>query len=130
MSRSGRQLSAVLLTIAAAAPLAACATAESGGGEASCVLQYTFEGRTYTDAGGEADFTVGAELGTAVKPPCEDTGGADPAEQPTKETAYRVAGVSPQVAVAVGTSPQDAQLVAVRTDGEVPPEVRKLLDGS
>lgn len=103
-----------------------------GGGEqaASCAYRVLYQDRTYRDVAG-VRFTAGEELGPATLPPCDDTGGRDDAGQAGETTtAYRVDGVPPEVAVAVGNSPGDTIFVAVHSGGELPPEVRKLVDGS
>lgn len=70
-------------------------------------------------------------FGPATLPPCDDTGGRDDAGQAGETTtAYRVDGVPPEVAVAVGNGPDDTIFVAVHPDGGLPPEVRKPVDGS
>ncbi|MET9973040.1 DUF6281 family protein [Streptomyces sp. NPDC006356] len=77
------------------------------------------------------EFTVGAKLGDATQPPCDNTGGQDEAEESrTTETAYEVDGISPKVAIAVGDTAGDAKFVAVYSGTEPPPEVKKLIAGS
>jgi hypothetical protein len=111
---------------------AACTAGSSSSdeGAASCVYQVEYQGRTYQDVA-NVEFTVGAKLGDATQPPCIDTGGQDEAEEPgTTETAYEVDGISPKVAIAVGDTPDDAKFVAAYSGTELPPEVKKLIDGS
>ncbi|MGW6205004.1 DUF6281 family protein [Streptomyces sp. NPDC055089] len=110
--------------------VAAC-TAESGGGEASCVSQYTYQDITYQDVG-DVEFARGKKLGVATESPCEDTGGGGKGEEPAglTETAYEVDGVSPDAAIAVGDTPETARFFAVSSDSGLPPEVQKLIDGS
>ncbi|WP_443046790.1 DUF6281 family protein [Streptomyces sp. NBC_00247] len=48
-------------------------------------------------------------------------------------TAYAVDGISPELAVGVGDTPETATFFAVHSDAddaEFPPEVRKPIDGS
>ncbi|MFC8224249.1 DUF6281 family protein [Streptomyces sp. NPDC057287] len=110
--------------------VAAC-TADSGGGGASCVAQYTYQDTTYEDVG-NVKFTPGKKLGVATEPPCEDTGDQGGGEEPAgvTGTAYEVEGISPEVAIAVGDTPETAKFFAVPSGSEFPPEVQKLIDGS
>ncbi|WP_404197702.1 DUF6281 family protein [Streptomyces tauricus] len=118
--------------------LAVACTSESssdgGGGEqaASCVYSVRFQDRTYRDVA-NVEFTLGEKLGSATIPPCEDTGGQDrdKDEEPGEATtAYAVDGISPHAAVAVGDSPDDTTFMAAYSGNELPPEIRKLIDGS
>jgi hypothetical protein len=133
MSRSGRI--ARLPVVAAILVLAVACTAESsgdGGGEQaeSCAYLVHYQDRTYQDVA-NVEFTAGKELGSATLPPCDDTGGQKDAEQAGETTtAYKVDGISPDVAVAVGDSPDDTVLVAAYSGSELPPEVQKLIDRS
>jgi hypothetical protein len=114
------------------ASAAACTAGSSSDGEesASCVYQVLYQDRPYRDVA-NVEFTVGEKLGDATKPPCDDTGGADEAaESGTTETAYEVDGISPEVAIAVGDTPDEAVLVAAYSGSELPSEVKKLIDGS
>ncbi|MFF1570230.1 DUF6281 family protein [Streptomyces sp. NPDC058293] len=123
--------SAGLLVAAAMVTSVAACTADSGGGGASCVAQYTYQDITYQDVG-NVKFTLGKKLGVAIEPPCEDTGGRGKSEEPAglTEAAYEVEGISPKVAIAVGDTPETARFFAVSSDSEFPPEVQKLIDGS
>ncbi|MEW2615552.1 DUF6281 family protein [Streptomyces sp. NPDC047880] len=120
-----------LLTAAAAASVSACEPEEDSGEAApSCAYVVTYEGRTYRDVA-NVEFSVGTRLGTATRPPCDDTGGRNKHEEPsTTETAYAVDGISPEVAIAVGGAPGDVLFVAVRSGNDLPPEVKKLIAGS
>ncbi|THA78669.1 hypothetical protein E6R60_06620 [Streptomyces sp. A0642] len=111
-------------------PVAAC-TADGGGAEASCVARYTYQDLTYQDVG-NVKFTAGKKLGVATAPPCEDTGGRSETEEPAgaAEAAYEVDGMSPEVAIAVGDTPETARFFAVSSDSELPPEVQELIEGS
>ncbi|MFE0731283.1 DUF6281 family protein [Streptomyces antibioticus] len=114
---------------AAMLSLAACTADNSDGEEAgSCVYQIRYQDRTYRDVA-NVEFTVGEKLGDATKPPCDDTG-SDAKESGTLETAYEVDGISPDVAIAVGDTPSEAKFVAAYSGSELPPEVKKLIDGS
>ncbi|MFG3013023.1 DUF6281 family protein [Streptomyces cinerochromogenes] len=130
MSLAGRGVR-VLLMAAMVASAAACTSGSDTSDEtASCAYQVTYKGRTYRDVA-NVDFTVGDKLGTATKPPCDDTGGQDEDPEPaTTRTAYAVNGISPEVAIAVGSTPDDAMFVAVYSDNKLPPEVRKLIKAS
>jgi len=115
--------------------LAVACTSENssgGGGEQaeSCAYRVLYQDRTYRDVA-NVEFTAGEKLGSATVPPCDDTGGGDASEQAGETTtAYKVDGVPPEVAVAVGDSPDDTTLVAVYSGDELPSEIRKLIDGS
>ncbi|MEW1690298.1 DUF6281 family protein [Streptomyces sp. NPDC091265] len=108
---------------------AACTADSSGGGSgsASCAYRVTYRDRTYQDVA-NVDFTVGGKLGPATQPPCDDTGsqGGDE-EAATTETAYEVDGLSPTVAIAVGDTPDEAQILVAYSGGELPPEVAELI---
>lgn len=93
---------------------------------AICAMTVTYESRTYHDVA-NIDFTVGERLGTATQPPCNDTGRRTE-ERATESTAYKVEGLDPDIAIAVGDTPDDAVLMTVRTDKSLPPEVEKLID--
>ncbi|MFF5104495.1 DUF6281 family protein [Streptomyces sp. NPDC000134] len=114
-------------------PAAACTSGSiSGGGEraSACAYRVVFQDRTYQDVA-NVEFTAGDELGPATVPPCDDTGGQDEAEESEEATtAYAVDGISPEVAVAVGDSPDDVVFVAAYSGDELPPEVQDLVDGS
>jgi hypothetical protein len=128
MNLAGRTVSA-LLTAGVVASAAACTSgSNSADGAASCAYHVTYEGRTYQDVA-NVRFTVGGKLGAATKPPCDDTGQDEGDEPATTETAYEVDGVSPKVAIAVGDTPDDVTFVAVYSGNELPPEVKKLING-
>ncbi|MGW0855946.1 DUF6281 family protein [Streptomyces sp. NPDC002690] len=134
---SGTRRSAGLLGAAVMVMSMAACTASGGGGEASCAANFTYQDRSYWDAG-NVDFTVGRKLGAAASTPCDDTGDRGKDEEPAtwSETAYAVEGVSTELAIAVGDTPETATFFAVHSDAdgaadaEFPPEVRKLIDGS
>ncbi|MFE0521466.1 DUF6281 family protein [Streptomyces sp. NPDC058954] len=126
MRRVGRS---VMLAASMLVSAVACTSDSSDGEDAgSCAYQIRYQGRTYSDLA-NVHFTVGKKLGDATNPPCDDTGGdiTDPA---TTVTAYKVDGLSPDVAIAVGDTPSQARFVAVYSGSELPPEVKKLLNGS
>ncbi|MEW2602469.1 DUF6281 family protein [Streptomyces sp. NPDC047916] len=127
-----RRSAGLLAAAAMVASVAAC-TADSGGGggAASCVARYTYQEVTYQDVG-DVEFTPGKKLGVATEPPCEDTGGGAGSDEPAglTGTAYEVDGISPKVAIAVGDTPETAKFFAVSSGAELPPEVKKLIDGS
>ncbi|HWU05293.1 MAG TPA: DUF6281 family protein [Streptomyces sp.] len=127
-----RRSAGLLMAAAMVTSVAACtAGGGGGGGGASCVAQYTYQDITYQDVG-NVKFTPGKKLGVATEPPCEDTGGRGGSEEPAglTGTAYEVDGISPEVAIAVGDTPETARFFAVSSDSEFPPEVQRLIDGS
>ncbi|MFJ8863409.1 DUF6281 family protein [Streptomyces sp. NPDC102451] len=131
MGWSGRS-TGVLLAATMVVTVAGCTadnSSEEGGAEASCAIEFTYQGRTYRDVA-NADITVTDKLGTATQPPCDDTGSQDEAAEGTTETAYGVEGIPPEVAIAVGSSPADAIFVVSYSGSTLPPEVQKLIDGS
>ncbi|MFH8484514.1 DUF6281 family protein [Streptomyces longisporoflavus] len=95
-------------------------------GSGSCALQFTYEGRTYKDVA-NLRFTATSKLGDATQAPCNDTG-EEPGsgEQLKKESAYRISGVSPAVAIAVGENAKTAKLFAVYSGSKLPEEVEQL----
>ena len=130
MNWAGRRFAGTLL--AASMASAACTSASSGAdeGSASCAYQILYEGRTYQDVA-DVEFTIGRQLGDATLPACDDTGGQDEAEDSdTTLTAYRVKGISPRVAIAVGDAPDDAVFVSVRSGTDLPADVKMLIGGS
>ncbi|MGW1028738.1 DUF6281 family protein [Streptomyces sp. NPDC002577] len=121
-----------LLAAATTITVSVACTPLSGGGEsaASCAFVVEYENRTYSDVA-NVDFTVGDKLGTATQPPCDDTPNDDDDGSPaTPTTAYAVEGLDPGIAIAVGGAPGDAVFVAVKSDEGLPPEVKKLINGS
>ncbi|WP_328873086.1 DUF6281 family protein [Streptomyces sp. NBC_00287] len=99
---------------------------ESGGAAASCAYVIDYDNRQYTDVA-NVDYQRGEKLGTATQPPCDDTpGDGDDGDPAHKTTAYKIEGVDPDVAIAVGDAPDDLIFVATRADGELPPEVEAL----
>lgn len=131
MTWTGR-IVGLLMAAATAVSVAACTT-DSGGGdhEASCANVFTYQNRSYGDVA-NVEFTLGEKIGVATQPAsCEETGGPDKGEEPvTTKTAYEVDGISPEVAIAIGDAPKTATFFAVNSGSELPPEVRKLIDGS
>lgn len=131
MNGTGRS-AGVLLAASMVISTAACTAGNSGGGSASgsCVNQFTYQERTYRDVA-NVDFTVGAKLGVATQPPCDDTGGREKTDETgTAQTAYEVHGISPDMAIAVGDTPADASFFAAYSGADLPPEVQKLRAGS
>ncbi|WP_369250276.1 DUF6281 family protein [Streptomyces sp. R41] len=127
MSRVGRSMALAAAVLVSAV---ACGADSSGGDEAgSCAYLILYQERTYRDVA-NVEFTVGDKLGDATKPPCNDSGPDDAKESATTETACKVEGISPKVAIAVGDAPGEAKFVAAYSGTELPPEVKKLLDGS
>ncbi|GAA0910425.1 DUF6281 family protein [Streptomyces thermoalcalitolerans] len=128
MSRVGRSMALAAVMVAAVACTAGGSSdgAESG----SCEYRILYHGRTYRDVA-NVTFTVGEKLGDATEPPCDDTGGQNASEASgTTETVHEVDGISPDVAVAVGDTPGEAEFVVSYSGTELPVEVKKLIDGS
>jgi hypothetical protein len=128
MSWIGRSMALAAVMVSAVA----CTADSRGDGEAlgSCAFRILYQERTYRDVA-NVEFTVGAKIGVATEPPCDDTGGREETEEPgTTATAYAVTGISPRVAIAVGDTPGDATFVAAYSGTELPPGVKKLIDGS
>lgn len=129
-----RQASGVLLFAAVLAASGACSEGDGSGnrtgseGKASCAVRIKYDGRTYSDVA-NVEFKVGSKLGIATQPACNDTG-SDTVATASERTAYRVKGLAPEVAIAVGDSAEDAMFVAVRNGKDLPPEVEKLIHGS
>ncbi|MFE6335078.1 DUF6281 family protein [Streptomyces sp. NPDC057798] len=109
--------------------LSAVGCAEAGGGgtaDAVCAYRVDYDDRQYGDVAG-IDFQRGGKLGMAVQPPCDDTPNDGDDDSSAREvTAYRVEGLDPGVAIAVGDDPDDLLLVAVRRNGELPVEIENL----
>ncbi|MBA4862226.1 hypothetical protein H1V43_12675 [Streptomyces sp. PSKA54] len=111
---------------------ASCASPSGGGGSASsCAFLVEYENRTYSGMA-NVDFTVGDKLGSATLPPCDDTPNDDDDGRtaPASTTAYAVEGLDPSIAIAVGETSNGVLLVAVDSGKELPPEVKRLIDGS
>lgn len=131
MSWVGRT-TALLAAVMVSAVSCTAVGSSSGGGEesGSCEYRILYQDRTYRDVA-NVEFIVGVKLGDAIKPPCDDTGGQGTSETSgTTETVYEIDGISPKVAVAVGDTPDEARFVAAYSGTKLPPEVKKLIDGS
>ncbi|MBD0842798.1 DUF6281 family protein [Streptomyces sp. TRM68416] len=96
-------------------------TRTSGGGQAdaACAVVIEYENRRYGNVA-NVDFTPGDRLGTATHKSCADGHGM-PEDWTTG--AYEVEGLDPEVAIAVGDTPDDVLFVAVDAHGELPAEV-------
>ncbi|MGX1547376.1 DUF6281 family protein [Streptomyces adustus] len=128
MSWVGRAMTLAAVLVSAVA----CTAGSSSDGEesGSCAYRILYQDRTYRDVA-NVEFTVGKKLGDATEPPCDDTGGQDtPEASGTTETVYEVDGISPEVAVAVGDTPDEAEFVAAYSGTTLPPELKKLVGGS
>ncbi len=127
MSRSGRTTRLPLVTAMLLLAVACTSESSSDGGDeqaGSCAYLVHYQGRVYRDVA-NAEFTADEKLGSATLPPCDDTGDRKDAEEAGETTtAYRVDGISPDVAVAVGDSPEDTVLVAAYSGSEPPPRYR------
>ncbi|MEV7287139.1 DUF6281 family protein [Streptomyces sp. NPDC093252] len=126
---------AALAAAAAAAATASCASPSGGetepGSASACEYRVEYGTRTYTDLA-HADFTIGEALGSATVPPCDDSpgDGDGPPGPPESTTAYAVEGLDPAIAIALSDAP-DGVLFVVRTpDGDLPPDVERLIADS
>lgn len=123
--------SAVLMaamTVVALGVVGCSAASDGGGGEgaASCAYVIDYDDRRYSYVANVA-YELGEELGTATQPPCDDTPNDGDEDSPaSRTTAYKIKGLDPDVAIAVGDAPDDVIFVATRPDGELPPEVQQL----
>ncbi|MFI2907700.1 DUF6281 family protein [Streptomyces sp. PDY-4] len=98
--------------------------------ESVCASDVIYEGRTYIRLS-NVEFKAGQKLGTATSPPCRDTNDQGAEVPETSENAYAVSGISPDLAIAIGPSPEQAEAFRVlRSDKKIPPEVQELIDGS
>uniref|UniRef100_A0AAU3I9P0 DUF6281 family protein n=1 Tax=Streptomyces sp. NBC_01393 TaxID=2903851 RepID=A0AAU3I9P0_9ACTN len=93
-------------------------------GNNSCAGIFTYQGRNYVPVV-NFKFTVTEELGDATNEPCDDTGQKGQTDDPVTKRAYRVEGVSPEVAIAVGDTAKGADLFAVAARGKLPPELQE-----
>ncbi|MER5478240.1 DUF6281 family protein [Streptomyces sp. NPDC002734] len=127
MRRRTRTARAAAVTAAVmAVVVVACGAQEEAaeGLAADCPLRAEYDGRTYHDGVTLEDFTVGERLGFAVVPRCDDTGrvGEEPRETPGQATgAYRIEGIDPAEALAVGPDRESAVLVV--SEGTDPAEL-------
>jgi len=111
-----------------------CGSEGSEGDEANaesvCASDFSYEGRTYIKLT-DVDFKVGEKVGTATSPECRDTNDQAAEVPAASENAYAVSGISPEVVIAIGSSPEEAEAFRVlRSDKKIPPEVQELIDGS
>ncbi|WP_225627841.1 DUF6281 family protein [Streptomyces werraensis] len=98
--------------------------------ESLCASDVIYEGRTYIKLS-NVEFKAGQKLGTATSPPCRDTNDQGAEVSETLENAYAVSGISPDLAIAIGPSPEQAEAFRVlRSDKKIPSEVQELIDGS
>ncbi|MDT7847787.1 DUF6281 family protein [Streptomyces justiciae] len=103
--------------------------AESSG-ESVCASDFSYEGRTYIKLS-DVEFKVGQKVGTATSPACRDTNDRAAEVPESSENAYAVSGISPDVVIAIGSSPEEAEAFRVlRSDKKIPPEVQELINGS
>jgi hypothetical protein len=95
-----------------------------------CASDVFYEGRTYIRLS-DVEFEAGQKLGTATSPPCRDTNDQAAEVPETLENACAVGGISPDLAIAIGPSPEQAEAFRVlRSDKKIPPEVQELIDES
>lgn len=108
-------VTAAVLAVGAVACGAQDAQEEAAGSlAADCPLRAEYGGRMYHDGVVLKDFTVAEKLGVAVVPRCDDTGrvGEGPRRTPWQAAgAYRIDGIDPARALAVGPDQETAVLV-------------------
>ncbi|MFD5862929.1 DUF6281 family protein [Streptomyces chartreusis] len=130
MSWVGRGSVAVALTVVAFTAVGCASEGDGANGESLCASDFVYEGRTYVELS-NIEFQVGQKLGTATSPSCQDTNDQAAEVPATRENAYAVSGISPDLAIAIGSSPEQAVAFRVlRSDKKIPPEVQELIDGS
>ncbi|GAA2228199.1 DUF6281 family protein [Streptomyces indiaensis] len=122
-------------TILACLMLSSAACAEKGDetaapesrdrGTEACAARYVYEGRDYKGIANR-QFTATSKLGYATQPPCNDTGKGTEFRDLEKKNAYRVSGISPTVAIAVGENAKTAKLFAVYSGSQIPEEIKEL----
>lgn len=116
----------LLIVLAASVALGACDPGSGVSGSAACASSIEYAGQDYI--GHSAVVTpsdLGAELGKARIPACNDTGGSS--ERDEEVVAVEIKGVSPSVAVAVT---YDDSVIFTRKDqslGSLPETVKRLL---
>jgi hypothetical protein len=132
MNRS-RCLRATILTACLLLSSAACAEKDEGAaasesrsrGTEACATRFVYEGRDYKGIANR-QFTATSRLGHATQPPCNDTGKGTEVGDLEKKNAYRVSGISPTVAIAVGENAKTAKLFAVYSGSQIPEEIKEL----
>ena len=116
----------LVIVLVASAALGACDSGSAVSGSASCASAIKYDGQDYS--GHSAKVTpsdLGAELGKARIPACNDTGEFSDREE--EVVALEIKGVSPSVAVAVSYSDS---VIFMRKDQpfeSAPQEVLRLL---
>ncbi|MEU6799500.1 DUF6281 family protein [Streptomyces neyagawaensis] len=94
-----------------------------GSSAGKCVFVVKYAGEGYLNRG-EADFELGARLGTALTTYCDDTpGDVDPTPEPEVYEAYAVKGLDPADAIAVRLSADEEPMFMTRLGAKLPPEV-------
>ncbi|MFE7841677.1 DUF6281 family protein [Streptomyces sp. NPDC057474] len=127
----GSRVRTALAALAMAPFAAGCTAVSTGGGEsaASCAFVVEYEGRQYTGMGSGA-FEVGAKVGTALAPPCYDTGGDGwddtPTKEPTRYDVYEIEGVDVVDAFSVHPDFEESPFMLVRDGGNLPEEVMEI----
>ncbi len=130
MSWVGRGAIAVVLATLALTTVGCASDGGSGQSESACASDFVYEGRTYVKLT-SVEVKAGQKVGTATNPPCNDTNDQTAEEPSVTENAYAVTGISPDLAIAIGPSPDQAVAFAVlRSGSDFPPEVQELIDKS
>jgi hypothetical protein len=123
--RTTLALISLLVTVVAATGCAGSRASVQVGGAGSCAYLVKFRGETYAGTGVRVSPVPGRMLGSAVMPPCDDTGGQLPAAGGGRIRVAELPGVPPSVAV-VPVGRDDT--VFVRADRTtLPPEVKRLM---
>ena len=129
MGRARRCAGTALMALVMLSAAACGSDGTEASSENVCPRAFTYDDRTYTSVA-NVEFEVGSKLGTATPPPCNDTGGQTDETPLPAENAYAVKGISSEVAIAVGETPEEAVLTAAYSGKELPAEVQKLIDQS
>ncbi|WP_405677595.1 DUF6281 family protein [Streptomyces sp. NBC_01511] len=96
--------------------------------EGACANVLSFDGNRYAHLA-NIDFQVTEKAGTATREECDDSGGSDSPGEQEEQSAFRVDGVSPSVAIAVGATPATAKLFLSDKESGIPEELRDLPGG-
>lgn len=94
----------------------------------SCPNAFSFKGKRYVEVA-NLTFHAAEKAGTAARKECDDSGSANSTTIVEQQPAFRVDGVSPSVAIAVGSTADTAQLFLSDEVKGIPEEIRNLPSG-